>query len=643
MAHFEIKDLTFYYPGGSRPALNDINLEIERGSYVTVCGRSGSGKTTLLRHLKSVLAPHGKKTGDIIFGGRPLEEAGLREQSSMIGYVMQDPDDQVVTDKVWHELAFGLESLGVDQKTMRLRVAEMASYFGIQDWFHKDVAELSGGQKQLLNLASIMAMQPEVLILDEPTSQLDPIAASDFLNTVRKINLELGTTVIITEHRLEDILHASDMVVVMESGRIAACGGPRTVGQQLYESGSEMFAAMPAPMQIYFGVRSDSARDGDVPSSGRSSGGSADACTGQAASELHALSGGSADVDGSECPLTVREGRTWLSREFEGREIKFRSLAEAAGSQGADGQTAAAQRRGSGQITADSTGQVPADAIRVGCESVLPLEHESSKPALEIKEAWFRYEKNAPDVLRGLSIEVPRNELFAIVGGNGTGKSTALRTICGICRPYRGKVLIDGKRFEKYRSGELFHGKLAMLPQDPKSLFVRKTVREELEEMLPGTPSAADARSVKDSAIAGIVQLCDIEDLMDSHPYDLSGGEQQRTALAKVLLTGPEILLLDEPTKGMDSFFKIKFAEILADLKKRGVTTVMVSHDVEFCARYADTVSMMFDGSIITTNTPDRFFSQNSFYTTAANRMSRHIFDDAITDEDVIRLCQLNR
>ena len=570
MAHFEIKDLTFYYPGGSRPALNDINLEIERGSYVTVCGRSGSGKTTLLRHLKSVLAPHGKKTGDILFGGRPLEEAGLREQSSMIGYVMQDPDDQVVTDKVWHELAFGLESLGIDQKTMRLRVAEMASYFGIQGWFHKDVAELSGGQKQLLNLASIMAMQPEVLILDEPTSQLDPIAASDFLNTVRKINLELGTTVIITEHRLEDILHASDMVVVMESGRIAACGGPRTVGPQLYESGSEMFAAMPAPMQIYFGVR--------------------------------------ADAGGRKCPLTVREGRTWLSREFEGREIKVRSLAE----------------------TADR-------------ESVLPLEHESSKPALEIKEAWFRYEKNAPDVLRGLSIEVPRNELFAIVGGNGTGKSTALRTICGICRPYRGKVLIDGKRFEKYRSGELFHGKLAMLPQDPKSLFVRKTVREELEEMLPGTPSAADARSVKDSAIAGIVQLCDIEDLMDSHPYDLSGGEQQRTALAKVLLTGPEILLLDEPTKGMDSFFKIKFAEILGELKKHGVTTVMVSHDVEFCARYADTVSMMFDGSIITTNTPDRFFSQNSFYTTAANRMSRHIFDDAITDEDVIRLCQLNR
>ena len=600
MAHFEIRDLMFYYPDGCRPALNDINLEIERGSYVTVCGRSGSGKTTLLRHLKSVLAPHGKKTGEILFDGRPLEEAGLREQSSMIGYVMQDPDDQVVTDKVWHELAFGLESLGVNQKTMRLRVAEMASYFGIQDWFHKDVAELSGGQKQLLNLASIMAMQPEVLILDEPTSQLDPIAAADFLNTVRKINLELGTTVIITEHRLEDILHASDMVVVMENGRIAACGGPRDVGQQLYESGSEMFAAMPAPMQIYFGVQ------GEAKSNGAG---------GHMLSSVR-YSGGSANAGDCECPLTVREGRTWLSREFGGRELKGRSLAEAAGVPG---------------------------AIRADSETATRPRHETSKPALEIKEAWFRYEKNAPDVLRGLSIEVPRNGLFAIVGGNGTGKSTALKTICGICRPYRGKVLIDGKRLEKYRSGELFHGKLAMLPQDPKSLFVKKTVREELEEMLPGTPAASDARSGKDAAIAGIAQLCDVEDLLDSHPYDLSGGEQQRAALAKVLLTGPEILLLDEPTKGMDSFFKIKFAGILDDLKKRGVTVVMVSHDVEFCARYADTVSMMFDGSIITTNTPDRFFSQNSFYTTAANRMSRHIFDDAITDEDVIRLCQMNR
>ena len=258
MAHFEIKDLSFSYPtANGKLALKNINLKIERGEYLTVCGKSGSGKTTLLRHLKSVLAPHGNLSGEIIFEGKPLREADLREQSSKIGYVMQNPDNQIVTDKVWHELAFGLESLGEDQKTIRLRVAEMASYFGIQGWFRKDVSQLSGGQKQLLNLASIMAMQPSVLILDEPTSQLDPIAAADFLNTVRKINLELGTTVIITEHRLEDVFHASDRVAVMEDGALLAVDEPRAIGEFLKKENNQMFAAMPSPVQIYYGVEND--------------------------------------------------------------------------------------------------------------------------------------------------------------------------------------------------------------------------------------------------------------------------------------------------------------------------------------------------------------------------------------------------
>ena len=288
MAHFEIKDLSFSYALGSgKKALDHINLEIEQGEYITVCGKSGSGKTTLLKHLKSVLTPHGTTEGDIYFEGKLLRDISHRDQSAKIGYVMQNPDNQIVTDKVWHELAFGLESLGMDQKTIRLRVAEMASYFGIQGWFHKNVSELSGGQKQLLNLASIMAMQPSVLILDEPTSQLDPIAATDFLNTVRKINLELGTTIIITEHRLEDVFHASDRVVVMEKGHVLTCDEPHKVGEYLKTTGNQMFAAMPSPVQIYYGV------DNNL-----------------------------------KCPLTVREGRNWLNEVFAGKDIKHAAIEE---------------------------------------------------------------------------------------------------------------------------------------------------------------------------------------------------------------------------------------------------------------------------------------------------------------------------
>ena len=548
MAHFEIKDLSFSYPTAKgKKSLDGVSLSIEKGEYIVLCGKSGSGKTTLLRQLKSVLAPHGKKQGEILFNGTPIEKVNQRVQSAKIGYVMQNPDDQIVTDKVWHELAFGLESLGCDQKTMRARVAEMACYFGIQDWFHRDVANLSGGQKQLLNLASIMAMQPEVLILDEPTSQLDPIAASDFLNTVRKINIELGTTVIITEHRLEDIFPYADRAVVMDGGKIIADDTPRNIGKLLYKQKNDMFAAMPTPIRVFYGA------------------------------------GGNGD-----CPLTVREGRTWLSKTYPEPMVNI----------------------------------LPAEE----------LDDEIEKPALSLKELWFRYEKDSPDVLRGVSAEVPTGTLYAIVGGNGAGKSTTLKAVCGICKPYRGKVKVFGKPVEKYKSTELFGGCLAMLPQDPKSLFVKKTVREDLAEM-----------TKDEKRIAEIAAVCEIESLLSSHPYDLSGGEQQRAALAKVLLTEPRLLLLDEPTKGIDSFFKEKLATILCKLKEQGITIVMVSHDVEFCAKYADMVSMFFDGQMLTTDTPRRFFGNNSFYTTAANRMSRHVFSMAVTAEDVVELCLQNK
>lgn len=546
MAVLTLEDLSFTYPGGAAPTLNHVNLTVAQGEYILLCGKSGSGKTTLLRHLKTVLSPHGSRTGTARLDGIPLEEIGLRQQAEKIGFVMQNPDDQIVTDKVWHELAFGLENLGMEQSLMRLRVAEMASFFGIQDWFHREISQLSGGQKQLVNLAAIMAMQPEILILDEPTSQLDPIAAADFLNTLKKINRELGTTILITEHRTEDIFPAADRVIVMEQGRITADGDPRTVARQLYESESQMFPALPAPVRIFYG----------------------------------------ADAAGA-CPLTVREGRNWLTSQFP---TPLRISAPEA--------------------------EAPFPAGKI--------------PALEIREGWFRYERTSPDVLKGLCFSVPQGALYAIVGGNGSGKSTTLKTACGICKLYRGSVRVFGKPLQAYR-GRLFDGCLSMLPQDPKCIFVKQTVLDDLKEM------SGDMEKIRETA-----RLCQIDHLLHAHPADLSGGEMQRAALAKVLLTQPRLLLLDEPTKGLDSFFKQSFASILGQLCREGLTVVMVSHDVEFCAEYADVVGMFFDGQLLASNTPRKFFGSNSFYTTSAARMSRSTFQNAVTAGDVISLLKQN-
>lgn len=561
METFSIKDLTFTYPNKELPALENISFDISMGEFVVICGQSGSGKSTLLRNLKPILAPHGKKEGSILFYGQEVDSLDHKTQAARIGYVLQNPDSQIVTDKVWHELAFGLESLGMDQKTIRLRVAEMASFFGIQTWFHKDVNHLSGGQKQLLNLASVMAMQPDVLILDEPTSQLDPIAASDFLETVKKINRELGTTVIITEHRLEDVMPMADKAIVLDGGHVIADDTPANVGAILAQKNHPMFMGMPTPLQAYSILYQD---------------------------------GIGRDL---ECPVNVREGRNWLTELLRGMELVQTEL--------------------------------PADEER----------NHTEDPVIEMKDVWFKYERQGNDVIKDLSFKVYPGEMFCIVGGNGTGKTTTLTLAGGMKKPYRGSVKIKGRPVDKYKNNELFKGVLGMLPQNPQSLFVEKTVALDLMESLEGTQLNADEKEKK---ILDVARLVKIDHLMDMHPYDLSGGEQQRTALAKVLLTEPEILFLDEPTKGLDNEFKLKLSNILNELRDRGVTIVMVSHDVEFCGRYGDRCAMFFDGKIITTNAPRTFFSGNSFYTTAANRMSRHIFTNAVNVDDIVELVRVN-
>ena len=537
MAAFEIRDLTFYYPEQGRETLQNVSLTVEPGQFVTLCGPSGCGKSTLLRQLKTVLAPHGVRSGEILFEGRPLDSVDQREQSARIGFVQQSPENQIVTDKVWHELAFGLESLGYDTPTIRGRVAEMASFFGIQTWFYKNVTELSGGQKQLLNLASIMAMQPSVLILDEPTSQLDPIAASDFIATVGKINRELGTTIIMTEHRLEDVFPISDRVIVMDKGRLIADGSPAQVGEMLKGEGHSMFLAMPTAMRVWAAVKDD-----------------------------------------AECPITVRDGRDWLAAYAEKHEL-------------APVAPAAPARR-------------------------------SEESAITMEDIWFRYEKDMPDVVKGLTLEVKKGEFLAVLGGNGTGKTTTLSVIGGLRKAYRGEVKVNGK--------------VAVLPQNPQSLFVKKTVREDLFEIFKGVKLSGEE---KERRVARMVKLCRLEELIDRHPYDLSGGEQQRAALAKVLLLEPEILLMDEPTKGLDAEFKQIFAVIVKTLLRRGVTIFMVSHDVEFCAEHADRCALFFDGGIVTEGTPREFFSGNNFYTTSTNRIARNFLPEAVTAADLIASC----
>ena len=612
-----IVDLEFSYPNASRPSVNGISLSLEKGSFTCICGPSGCGKTTLLRNLKPSITPHGMRRGEIKILGKSVEsfEGRPGEEAQTIGYVLQNPENQIVTDKVWHELAFGLENLGLPTETIRLRIAEIASFFGIQSWFDKDVSELSGGQKQLLNLAAVMVMQPEILILDEPTSQLDPIAAVDFLDAVKKINNDIGTTVIITEHRLDNVVSMSDRLIVMDSGKILVNDEPYNAVFRLAEINHPMFLAMPNPAQAYRSalgflkgeksligdanhlehMEKLESPIGDVNFLNRENGTESqirdvnhlehmekresqigDANYINHTNRMESRIGDVPDIQKYRMPLNVREGRQWLDCVMNGIPIRY---------------------------------------ARMEKEKA----YDTSKIKLSTTDLWFRYEKNGRDIIKGLTLKVYDSEILAIIGGNGTGKTTLLSVLAGMRRAYRGKYKINGNR-------------TALLPQNPQSLFVCDTVKEELLEAFEGTSIQKSEQNIK---IQEIAEFLEINTLMDKHPYDISGGEQQRVALGKVLLLEPDLLLMDEPTKGLDNLLKMKFGELLKRLASNGRTLIFVSHDIEFCSRFANRCIMFFDGGISGEGTPRKLFSGNNFYTTAANRMARSYFVDGILPEDI--------
>ena len=536
MEILSLENLSFRYPTEEKNTLSNITFSLDEGDFCVICGGSGGGKTTLMRLIKRELAPHGSLSGKIYFAGKEQSELSARESAGGIGFVLQNPEAGIVTDKVWHELSFGLENLGYDADYIRLRIGEMANYFGIAHMFREGTAHLSGGQKQLLCLASAMAMSPRLLLLDEPTSQLDPIAAADFIATLKKINRELGVTVIVAEHRLEELFPIADKVAVIEDGELAAFGSAKEVCRNT------------AHLSISQGFPT--------------------------AARIHSALGG-----GGEVPLTVREGRRFLAER----------------------------------------------CIPQKNEALAPL--PIGKTVAELSGAYLKYEKNAPDILRGASLALYAGELFCLLGANGAGKTTVLRTLAGLIKPYRGKARTFGAR-------------TAMLPQNAVSVFLTSSVREDFCDIL-------SAHGVKkelwEEKIRAVSEKLRVSHLLCKHPYDLSGGEAQRCALAKVLLTEPKILLLDEPMKAVDPAAKRALAALLRELTDEGMTVFAVTHDVEFAAENANRCALFFDGEVLAPKSPREFFSANNFYTTAASRISRGIFENAVTEADILRLAGVKK
>ena len=487
MAIVEVDSLTFSYPpaegGGPEgfagsgktagladaPAILDkVSFEVEEGEFCVLVGKTGCGKTTLLRLLKPELMPAGQGSGTVrvcgctVFDGAPTGAMSPLDSASHIGFVMQDPAAQIVCDSVWHELAFGLENLGMPQDVMRRRVAEVAHFFGIGPWIRQQTETLSGGQKQLVNLAAVLALRPRVLLLDEPTAQLDPHARKQFLFMLSRVNRELGVTVVMATHSPEDVEGFADRFIEL----------------------------------------------GDLG------------------------------------PLGTREQvEARLAKRFTAR---------------------------------------------------LPLLDEEG-PVLYARDLRFRYHREDDWVLRGVDMDVAPACVHAIVGGNGCGKSTLLKVLAGIAEPQRGTLR------NRLRVSQ------ALLPQDPKALFVCDTVAEELAEWRSrGGYSAQDERE--------ILERFGLADAAGIHPYDLSGGQQQKLALAKILLCRPRLLLLDEPTKGLDPWSCADVSRILRKLAETGCCVVLVTHDLDFALVTADYVSMLFDGETACTETTEEFFRENLVY-----------------------------
>ncbi|OLS40315.1 ABC transporter ATP-binding protein [Bacillus sp. MRMR6] len=541
MAFIKINQFNFTYPDRSEPAIRNLSFSIEKGQFVVLFGASGSGKSTLLKCLKREIQPHGKRAGDIIINGLDVNNSsGL---SNEIGFVFQDPENQVVADDVLHEIVFGLENIGLTPNEMRSRVAEMVHFFGVEPLLHRKTHELSGGKKQQINLASVLVMQPDILLLDEPTAQLDPVNTREFFDILKRLNDEFGMTIIIAEHRLEEVFTLADKIVMLDKGEVQFEGTPEEVLVDVWNTKNKAY--VPSIPSLFFSM------------------------------------GGKGKL-----PLTVKQGRDWTEQQT----LIFKKETEK-------------------------------HPVTLG------------KEWIKAKNLFFRYDRKTEYVLKDLDFSLKKGEFFALLGGNGSGKSTLLKLIAGLVKPEQGKLLYNGIFTNTKKTNEIAKV-VGYLPQNPKLFFIQDTVEKEIQETMLKW-------GIHDkSEVSQLIEELGISHVLSRHPYDLSGGELQKAALACLLIRKPQLLLLDEPTKGLDPISKESFSMIVNKLNGEGITILMSTHDIEFAAKYATKCGMMFQGNITSQGDPDTFFNGNFFYSTMIQRLFRHVPGSSLTTvEEVLKQC----
>lgn len=577
MALIEINDFNFSYngPDGEKyPCLKDINLEINEGDFILLCGPSGCGKTTLLSNLKKELIPEGIRTGNAKYAGKDIEKLDELTSACDIGYLFQNPDSQLVMDTVIQEIAFPLENIAVPTGEIRNRVSEIVTFFGINDILHKNVNDLSGGQKQLVNLCSLLVLRPKVLLLDEPISQLDPIAAYDFLNILRRLNEEFSISIILSSHQFDNVYSFINRVVFMEKGEIKYSDSPYSIPEDILEN--DLFRHyLPSVTKVY-----------------------------------NLLSDKYPALKNVKIPFSIREGRQCLSKIKE----QISNLNNANGD-------------------LDDFDLIDA--------------YENQETLIKMENVYFAYERHSL-ILKNVTAEIRKGEYIGLIGGNGSGKSTLLELMAGLLKPIKGKI----DRKKDLRIGFIY--------QNPMIHFSKDSVKKELISSLRVDENFKDSLlELTDEEMIGneelnsikfdnlnfnfreLLELFGLKELLSHHPYDCSGGEQQKIVIMKVLLEDCGILIMDEPTKALDPISSCNLSKILKNLQKNGISIVMSSHDLNFIANNCERCLMLFDKDILIDNYPKCIFRENNFYTTFVNRMVKDYCPKCITVSDVCKVWDL--